>query len=360
MSDAALFPGIHAWIGGNAVHGSVIMMEDGMLFGRAVDADGAFDPLTKIMCIGDDIRMWRVRSPVPTERTLRVGRPTPAFGHKMTAEMSKLTIVVVGCSGTGSIVIEQLARLGVGRLILIDPERVEHKNLNRIPNATWRDAEEGVFKVEAARRAIEAMSLGTVVECYPTNLVDRRAIEAAAGADIVLGCVDSAEGRDVLNRMSAFYLQGYIDVGVRIGALKDGTIDRIDGVIHYVRPDGSSLLMREAYRVEQVQADALKRSNPELYAQRRREKYIDNVDEEAPAVISVNMTMAAMAVNELLARLYRTRNIPNGRCAITRINLAEMEIEIEIEAEGSPCPTSFRIAGRGDIEPFMDMPELSA
>jgi molybdopterin/thiamine biosynthesis adenylyltransferase len=357
-SDAALFPGIHAWISGDATHGSAVMMADGMLFGRTVAADGAFDPFRTIMCVGDDIRLWHARAPVPSRVAMRVGRPTPAFGHRMTAELSQLTIVVVGCSGTGSIGIEQLARLGVGRLILIDPERVEHKNLNRIPNATWRDAEDNVPKVDVARRAIEAMGLGTVVETFAANLVDRAAVEAAAGADVIFGCVDSAEGRDVLNRISAYYLIPYIDVGVRIGALLDGTIDRIDGVVHYLRPDGSSLLSRQAYRTSQVAADALKRRNPELYAERQREKYIDNVQEKAPAVISVNMTMAALAVNELLARLYQTRNVPNARFATTRINLAE--VDIEGEAEGAPCPLFAHIAGLGDINPLLDLPELSS
>ena len=356
-SDAALFPGIHAWVGADAVHASVVMVEDGTLFGRSVSADGAFEPLARITQVGDDIKVWHARDPVPNRRAMQVGRPTPAFGHRMTAELSQFTIVVVGCSGTGSIVIEQLARLGLGRLILIDPERVEHKNLNRIPNATWRDAEDGVMKVEVARRSIEAMGLGTVVETYATNLVNRAAVEAAAGADVIFGCVDLAEGRDVLNRISAYYLIPYIDVGVRIGALMDGTIDRIDGAVHYLQPDGSSLLSRQAYRQSQVAADALKRCNPQLYAERQREKYIDNADEEAPAVISVSMTLAAMAVNELLARLYQTRNVPNSRFAITRFSLAEMDIEAE--AEGDPCPLFARIAGLGDISPMLDLPELS-
>ena len=356
-SDAALFPGIHAWVGDRGVHASVVMVEDGTLFGRSVAADGSFEPLRTITRVGDDIKVWHVRDPVPSRRALQVGRPTPAFGHRMTAELNQLTIVVVGCSGTGSIVIEQLARLGVGHLILIDPERVDYKNLNRIPNATWRDAEEGVMKVEVARRSIEGMGLGTIIETYAVNLVNRAAVEAVAGSDVIFGCVDSAEGRDVLNRISAYYLIPYIDVGVRIGALIDGTIDRIDGVVHYLRPDGSSLLSRQAYRQSQVAADALKRSNPELYAERQREKYIDNVDEEAPAVVSVNMTIAAMAVNEMLARFYQTRNVPNGRFAITRFNLAEMDIEAE--AEGGPCPMFARVAGLGDISPMLDLPELS-
>jgi hypothetical protein len=357
ISDAALFPGIHAIVDRDVPHASVVILPDGTMFGRTVGAQGEFNPLDAISVAGDDLSFWWNQPPVPSARVLQVGRATPAFGHPMTAELSHLSAAVVGCSGTGSIVIEQLARLGFGRLVLVDPEIVEAKNLNRILNATWDDAQRKLPKVEIARRAIEAMGLGTTVETYAANLVRRDVVEAIAECDVLFGCVDSAEGRDVLNRISTYYLLPYIDVGVRIGALADGTIDQVDGVVHYVQPGGSSLLSRHAYRAHQVAADALRRSNPELYAERQREKYIAGVEEEAPAVISINMTAAAAAVNELLARLYRVRNQPNRDFAITRINLAEMEVESE--AEGNPCPVFGIGAGAGDIDPLLNLPELS-
>lgn len=357
-SDAPLFAGIHALVDRPVPHASVIMLADGTMLGRTVGPAGEFEPLESITVAGDDINIWHHVPPVPSARMLEIGRATPAFGHRMTAELGRLTAAVIGCSGTGSIVIEQLARLGFGRLILVDPEIVERKNLNRIVNATWRDAEEAANKVHVATRAITAMGLGTVVEGHARNLIARSVVEAVAEADILFGCVDSAEARDVLNRISTHYLIPYIDVGVRIGALPDGTIDRIDGVVHYIQPGGSSLLSREAYRVSQVSAEGLKRKNPALYAERLREKYIDGAEEEAPAVISVNMTMASLAVNEGLARLYRTRNSVNRDFATTRVNLAEMEIETV--AEGEPCPVFASGLGAGDTSPPLGLPELSA
>lgn len=46
----------------------------------------------------------------------------------------------IGNSGTGSIVVEQLGRLGVGEFVFVDPDAIEAKNLNRILNATSEDA----------------------------------------------------------------------------------------------------------------------------------------------------------------------------------------------------------------------------
>ncbi len=357
-SDARLFPGIHALVDRDIPHASVVLLPDGSMFGRTVGPEGEFTPLATINMVGDDLAFWRPKAPRSLHHSTGVGRNTPAFGRAMSAELCQLSAAVVGCSGTGSIVVEQLARLGLGRLILIDPERVEVKNLNRIVNATWQDAIDGREKVEVARRAIAAVGLGTAVESHHGNLVDRKIVQAVANADLIFGCVDSAEARDVLNRISSQYLLPYFDVGVRIGALPDGTIDQIDGVIHYVKPAGASLLSRSAYRPSQVAADALRRANPALYDERRREKYIEGADEEMPAVISLNMTMASLVVNECLARLYRTRNQPNHHYAFQRVNLAEMEIETE--PEGAPCPAFRPLVGRGDTEPLLDLPELSA
>ena len=259
---------MHGWIDRDKPHASAVMLADGSLFGRAIDSDGRMRPLRTIAVIGDDLWFWHA-DPVDVDET-GVGRPTSAFGRRMMAELARLTAAVVGASGTGSIMIEQLYRLGFGRVVLVDPEAVEVKNLNRIVNARMRHARACAPKVHVAGEAIEETGLGTRVDVYPVNILDREAIEAVATADVLFGCVDTAEGRDVLNRISTYYLLPYIDIGVGIVPLEDGAIDQINGVVHYVKPGGSSLLSRGAYRPEQVGAEALRRKNPALYEERRR------------------------------------------------------------------------------------------
>jgi molybdopterin/thiamine biosynthesis adenylyltransferase len=108
--------------------------------------------------------------------------------------LSSLQVAVIGCSGTGSVVVEQLARLGVGGFVLVDPDRVEHKNLNRILNATWDDAERGIEKVQVCRRTIESLGRGQRVLPLCTNLDTPAAVRAVAECDVIFGCVDTAEG----------------------------------------------------------------------------------------------------------------------------------------------------------------------
>jgi Prokaryotic homologs of the JAB domain len=105
-SDKELFAGIHGWIDRDIPHASAVMLADGSLFGRAIDSDGRMRPLRTIAVIGDDLWFWHA-DPVDVDET-GVGRPTSAFGRRMMAELARLTAAVVGASGTGSIMIEQL------------------------------------------------------------------------------------------------------------------------------------------------------------------------------------------------------------------------------------------------------------
>ena len=74
-----------------------------------------------------------------------------------------MRVGVVGCSGTGSIMAELLARNGVGALVLVDDDAVEEKNLNRLVSGTIADARSRVPKVRALEKAIARAGLGTEV-----------------------------------------------------------------------------------------------------------------------------------------------------------------------------------------------------
>ena len=55
----------------------------------------------------------------------RAERFVSAFGEQALARLRGSTVAVVGAGGTGSAAIEVLARAGVGKLIIIDPDHVE-------------------------------------------------------------------------------------------------------------------------------------------------------------------------------------------------------------------------------------------
>jgi hypothetical protein len=356
QSDGELFSSVHGWLDDDLPHASVVMLPDGQMFGRAVEADGQYAPLSSVAVAGDDISFWH-QADGDEEESDVLASHQQLFGDGTLRRLRQLSVAVVGCSGTGSIVVEQLARLGVGQLTMVDPDRVERRNLNRIVNATGEDARENRFKVHVLARRIEEMGLGTEVLPLPLNLVDPVAVKAVAECDVAFGCMDGVEGRHVLNMLAVFYLLPYFDVGVRLEADGDGGIDEVCGTVHYMQPDQSSLLARGVYTIDELQAEALRRVDPKEYGERLKANYLKGVRVDRPAVISVNMQLASMAVNEFLARLHPYRHDPNAEFAVHRVSLAQGVTYRE--ADPTPCRVLSRHAGRGDIRPLLDMPELS-
>lgn len=356
-ADHDLFSSVYGWAEDALPHASAIMLPDGSMIGRVITASGDFIPISEIHLVGDDLKIWRhskTHIDIPEFAT----RVAQTFGEGTYDLLSKLKVAVVGCSGTGSLVIEQLARNGVGELLLVDPDIVEEKNLNRIPNTTRQDAINKTPKVTVLSRNIEIMGLGTKVETLPLTLMNPKAIFAVADCDIVFGCLDTIEGRHILNRLATFYLIPYIDLGVKLVADGKGNVNEVCGSVHYLQPGGSSLLSRGVYTNEELRAESLRRTDPEGYEALRKEGYIQNANEEKPAVISVNMMVAALAVNELLARIHPFRARPNGEYAIQRFSLVNGFFYNE--TDGPPCPALSKHSGRGDVSPFLDLPLLGA
>jgi hypothetical protein len=354
-SDKDVFNSVFGWTDSAFPHASAVMLPDGRMFGRAILPNGSFQELDSIMVPGDDLQFWVpdgvVKSPSFAQRHAQL------FGAGTIRRLREMSVAVIGCSGTGSPVIEQLARLGVGRLVLVDPDRVEEKNLNRILNASREDAYLGSPKVEVMARAIARMGFGTEVEIIPQDLATPRAVKAVAECDVVFGCMDGVEGRHLLNRLAAFYVLPYFDIGVKLEADGSGGIDEACGAVHYIRPDGSTLQDRNVYSTEQLTAAGLKRTDPKAYREQVRAGYIHGINEERPAVISINMQMASTAVNEFLARLHPYRLDGNEDFAVVRTSFVQGMgyCEHEEAASGS----FFSHIGKGDVRPLLSMPSLS-
>lgn len=92
-------------------------------------------------------------------------RQSLLLGEEGTNRLSRSTVAVFGVGGVGSYVVEALARCGVGRLLLIDSDRVAESNLNRQIIALHSTI--GKLKVEAARERVLDINPAARVETFP-------------------------------------------------------------------------------------------------------------------------------------------------------------------------------------------------
>ena len=75
-----------------------------------------------------------------------------------------------------------------------------------------------------------------------------------------------------------------------------------------------------------VAAAGLRRNDPDAHQQQVKDGYISRAGLQRPAVISVNMFAASLAVNEFLARLHPFREEPNATWEAVEFSLASMEL----------------------------------
>jgi ThiF family/Prokaryotic homologs of the JAB domain len=359
--DRRLLSSIRDWFDIDLHHSSTAMLPDGRMFGRCLTANGGFQPLTHINIAGDDLKFWypdQGKDDTPDFASSH----TQAFGEGTFERQRRLSVAVIGCSGTGSPVIEQLARLGVGELVMIDDDKLEVRNVNRILNATMADVRAGRLKVEVLTAAVKRMETGTRVIPIPRNLWTPDAVQAVGQCDLAFGCMDTVDGRFLLNTIAAYYQLPYIDLGVRIAAVPEGPrkgqIVAICGSVHYLKPGGSSLISRGLFTMEDARAAGLARTDPTAHAQQLEEGYVSGVAIHRPAVVTLNMLIASLGVNELLARLHPYCDEANEAYDHIQVNLGDMEIIPASKNE--PCPIFQRDVGKGDVRPLLDLPQLSA
>lgn len=218
-------------------------------------------------------------------------RQASALGLAGLALLRTLRVTVVGVGGTGSLVAQQLAHLGVGTLTLLDFDRIEESNLNRIVTATQRDIGKSKALVLAERMALVRRDVH--VEGVTASIIDNSTARRVAESDFVFCCTDNHGSRAVLGQVAYQYGVPTIDMGVSIRVVR-GSITHIAGRVHRLVPTVGCLVCTETLDPNTVRHDLM------TDAERSADPYFLGDGEPQPAVISFNSVVSATAVSMFL------------------------------------------------------------
>lgn len=108
-------------------------------------------------------------------------------------KLAAATAVVVGVGAVGSVVAMELALVGVGKLVLCDPDVVATSNLSRGP--LFRPSDVGLSKAFVAARRLAEIAPDTRVSARARPFVSGVGLAELRDADVVLGCLDSRAAR---------------------------------------------------------------------------------------------------------------------------------------------------------------------
>jgi molybdopterin/thiamine biosynthesis adenylyltransferase len=249
----------------------------------------------------------------PTAANERYDRQARLFGDRGQELLRAQKVGVIGAGGAGSLIIEYLARLGVGELLVIDPDRIDPTNLSRVVGATAHDTrpwlthsrnptwlrgygeKHRTTKVDIAARVARAANRKGQFTGRFADVTDPAVATDLTDCDYIFLAADSAQARLVFNALVHQYLIPGIQVGAKAQIDKDtGEILDLFSVIRPVFPGDGCLWCNELISPAKLQEEA---TDPE---QRRRQRYVDGQDIPDPSVITLNAVAAAHATNDYL------------------------------------------------------------
>jgi hypothetical protein len=211
------------------------------------------------------------------------------IGGTAQARIRQTKVAVVGLSGGGGHVVQQLAFTGVGEIIGIDDGRAKPSHRARVIGIEAGDIRHRRSKIEIMERTVRRISRTVRFTGVNQPIPTQSSIDALKEADIVVGCVDNYHARADIQELCSRFLIPYVDIGLLIRPIDGGTGVTIGGNIITTVP-GRSCLWCLAF-LNQERLDGETGGRPR--------SYFEGADGQAQ-VVSMNGLLASQAATEVL------------------------------------------------------------
>ena len=134
------------------------------------------------------------------------------IGPEGQEKIKRASILVVGAGGLGSSVIQYLSAAGVGKIGIVDDDKVELSNLNR--QLIYRGNDLGKSKVDAAKNYISKLNPSTEIETYKTRIDEKNLPDIIDDYDLIADCSDNIETRLCINDICIKYKKTWVMAAV--------------------------------------------------------------------------------------------------------------------------------------------------
>ena len=230
------------------------------------------------------------------------------FGEVFQQQLSELTVTLIGCGGIGAVFAEQLGRLGVKKWLLVDPDRLETVNLNRMPGATRQMADQQWHKVEYVKQLIKKIySTGSCVKTIPNSIEHKTAQQEIAASDLIVVATDNHRSRQVAQELALKYMRPLVCLGTHIDIKPDG-MPRMYCRVTVPPLGGGWCLM--CGNIINLQRAALEAAPVEIENLASQAGYLEGIND--PAVFWLNSICASTAVGVIQGMVSGFLNVEQG------------------------------------------------
>lgn len=293
-------------------------------------------------------------------------RQSLMFGAAGQHHLGNAKVGIIGLGGVGSLVNEYIARLGVGEIVAVDYDRMEHSNCSRVVGSRVSDCEpeqRGSFlrwfrksrpvasklKVDVAERVAREANPKVKFRAIAGDITSEATAHELRDADFLFLCADSMQSRLVFNALVHQYMIPGIQIGSKVPVDKrTGDLGNIFSTARMVLPEqgGGCLLCNELIPASKLQEEAMN------HDERRHQRYVEDEQVRAPSVITLNALGAAQAANDFLFHYLGLFDIEHAKSGYLQHYARERiwrSAQCRCDSSCLHCGTSSRAAfARGD------------
>jgi ThiF family len=326
---------------------------------------GSRTRLTETRIIGPSIqRLFPSAPPRSKGRDHTYDRQARLFGDAGQDLLRRTKVGVVGAGGVGSLLVEYLGRLGVGWIVVADPERIDITNLPRIVGSrrwdarTWFTVETrpewlrelggriAAKKVTVSKRIARDANIRGRCEVIFGDITIDAVAQRFADCDHLFLAADTNQARLVWNALVHQYLIPGHQVGVKVPVDPGtGEVGDVFAVSRPVTPSSGCLWCNGLISTEGLQREAA------TATERKAQRYIDEPEVVAPSVITLNATVASQAGNDFLFSITGLKK-PNSSMDYLRFLPRDREVRFDEPRKDSECTECGTASGsrlaRGD------------
>lgn len=252
--------------------------------------DGTRASLEELVVPSGNLVRMRRRPAESRSQSEIYDRQARLFGDRGQECFGRMSVAVVGQGGVGSLLTELLARLGVGRLVLVDPDIVDPSNLPRLLGAQANDV--GLPKVALGER--NALRANARVEVVPlrTRVEEPSTLSDLAGCDWIFLAADGHAARHWVTKIVERQIIPGTQLGVKIPVDAAGDVGQIHVATRRLIPGEGCMWCNGLIDATELAIDM------QAAADRDAARYVAGVP--AASVMSLNAMTASRAVTDFM------------------------------------------------------------
>lgn len=235
-----------------------------------------------VRVVGNGLRVSFNEALMPaTSASEMLRRTVAAWGERAHADLSRMRVGIIGNGSVGGMVGEAAARTGIEHVTLIDFDKIETHNLDRLVYATRGDV--GGYKSAVLAERLRDVTTSTNFRVHDLSVPVYRedGFRAALDCDVLFCCVDRPRARFILNLIAFTHLIPVVDGGIAVRSNRHSEITAADWKALTAMPGNQCLRCARQYDPGAVQLE-IDGTLDDL-------RYIENLRRDHPLRMSENV-----------------------------------------------------------------------